>query len=177
MGHDITACTFAVDPLRLQSGLSVQEALALGPVDPEDFWTSSSRSGWYQQLLERILVVYPGFGPLKVLLGDLVALPAQECRAVAGLLRRLLDAIECNPAPLAGLNFIETDVAEIHRQVGEAQLSSRIDDDCALAHANFFSYLLSQATALEKGTEKGWAVVVVQLGPSDSEDRLIWPPA
>lgn len=149
----------------------------MGPADPEDYWTSSSRSGWYQQLLERILEVYPGFGPLKVLLSDLVALPAQECRVAAGLLRRLLDAIESNPVPLADLNFIENDVAEIRKQVGEAQLSGRIDDDCALAHANFFSYLLSQATALEKGAEMGWAVVVIQLGPSDSEDGLIWPPA
>lgn len=177
MSHDITACSFAVDPLRLQPGLTADEALALGPTDPDHFWTSSSRSGWYRQLLELTLAVYPGFEPLKLLLADLTALPAQECRVTAGLLRRLLDTIAADPVPFADLNFIENDAAEIRRQVGEAQLSSRIDDDCMLAHANFFSYLLSQAAALEKGAEKGWAVVLVQLGPSDSEERLIWPPA
>lgn len=169
------ACTFAVDPQRLQAGLSVEQVLALAPPE-EQFWIASSRSGWYQGLLERALAVYPGFSALEFLLRDLTAISGEQARLGAGLLRDFMEAIVADPQPFSRLDYTEDNHDEIRRQVAEAQVLRSLDDDSRLAHSNFFSYVLSQSAALQQAAEAGLAVVMVQLGPSPPEGGLIWPP-
>lgn len=161
-----------MDPARLRSGLLLDEACELVP---ERHWSSTSRNWWYQGLLERILRVYPGFDALNYLLCEIAAVAPDSVRSRAELIRCLLSSIAQNPEPFSGLDYTEDEHEVIRQQVVEAKVSRDLDDDCRFAHGNFFSYLLSQAAALDEAREKGWALLSLQFQPDRSEERLIWP--
>ncbi len=57
---------------------------------------------------------------------------------------------------------------EVPRQVRQAEIARSLDDDSVVACANFFSFLLSQAAALEEAHPGGQALLYVQPQPSPS---------
>lgn len=151
--------------------MNQDQALALAPDLPE-MWLSTSRNWWHQGLLERTLGAYPGFDSLAYLASDLAYVAPAQTAANAELLRNLLGTIARDPAPFAQLDYTEDDHATIARQITEAQVSRQFDDDSALAHGNFFSFLLSHAAALDDAAKADKGLLYIQPQPHPSESRL-----
>ncbi|MBS2035003.1 hypothetical protein JST97_08440 [bacterium] len=156
----------------MRAGLTIDEACHLVP---EQHWAATSRNWWFQALLENVLKAYPGFEDLAYLLSPIVAVPPESVASRAQKLRDLLQLIKARPEPFARLDFTESDPEMVRQQVGEAEVLRCLDDDCRYAHGNFFSYLLSQAEALEEAKTKGWALLSLHPQPDDAPETLTWP--
>ncbi|MFN8607907.1 MAG: hypothetical protein U0931_10265 [Vulcanimicrobiota bacterium] len=156
----------------MQAGLRLEEACYLVP---EDTWASTSRNWWFQGLLKNVLSVYPGFEQLEYLQRHISAVAPQRAGELARLIRNLLKTISANPEPFTRLDYAEADPVLVRQQVGEARVLRSLDDDCRFAHGNFFSFLLSQAAALQEAEQAGRALLYLQPQPDLSPERLIWP--
>ena len=84
-------------------------------------------------------------------------------------LRGLLKAIEVEPWKLCEINRFpldEAQIKDIRAGIAQAQVSRKFDDDSVLAFSNFFTFLLSQAAALEEASAAGKCLLYVQFRPN-----------
>ena len=172
MSHEIPVFAFPVELARVASGMDSDEALALAPEEPKDLWMATSRNWWYQGFLTDVLGAYEGFSELGYLLQDLALVRPEWLASRASQLRALVRAIYDRPQGFLGLSMVSETPESLRGVIEEAYVSRNLDDDSQLAFGNFFSFLLSQAAALEEAHSSGKALLYVQPQPDHSPSRL-----
>ena len=135
---------------------------------PDEHWRATSRNWWYQYLLQDLLAVYPGFEKLGYLLKKLVLVEPDQSGPLAGLIRALLQAIRTQPEGFVSLKGGQPE--EVCNSIDQASVLRCLDDDCGFAFGNFFSYLLSQAAALDEAQVSGRALIHLQPQPDPPDD-------
>lgn len=173
MSHEIPVFWFAVEESKLQRGMDSDQVLELVP-SKEQLWMATSRNWWYQGLLEQLLPAYSAPVELNYLLHDLAMVPASRAENLAAAIRSLLEQIGQTPQMFIEASACGETPEAVRAAVEEAQVSQDFDDDCCLAFANFFSFLVSQAAALEEAGQSGKALAYVQPQPTRSEQTLDW---
>jgi len=173
MSAEIPVFAFAAAPDQLREGMDMDEVLNLAPAN---LWMATSRNWWYQGLLSEVLEAYPGHQPLEYLLELLFWIPPQETLAKAAQIRALLSDIATHPEAFCVINYHDETPEGVRRQVSEAQTMRQLDDDCTLAWANFFSFLASQAAALEEAAQLGLGLIYAQPQPDHSPLLLSFTP-
>jgi hypothetical protein len=170
MSHEIPVFYFSVDA-SLTHGIDSEQALSLAPDKPM-LWMATSRNWWYQNLIEQVLEVFPGTPELSYLVNELALVQAKDTATYAAMIRQLLGAIHAEPDSFEKVSRAGETAAVIRRQIEEAYISREFDDDSTLACSNFFTFLLSQAAALEEASRAGKALLYVQPQPTPSAVRL-----
>ena len=139
------------------------EALLLVTNNP---WTSTSRNWWYQSVVAELLRAYPGFLELVYLTEIVAVIPIGELSSHAQAIRRLISAIDINPEPMVvATTWYGASADQIRQHITEAKVLRNLDDDSRYAFGNFFSYLVSQAAALEEAAHEGKCLLYVQPQP------------
>ncbi len=141
---------------------SPDEALRLITPDP---WISTSRNWWYQELVSAALDTYPGLEKLRYLCKEVAIVPNDQLICTSAAILNLLEAIQRNAEALVPLQALESSAEEIRLQLGQAEVSRHFDDDCSFALGNFFTFLVSQAAAIDEARQQGECLLYVQPRP------------
>lgn len=141
---------------------SPEEALRLIGPDP---WISTSRNWWYQGLVSAALDTFPGLEKLRYLCKEVAIVPNDQLIGTFAAISELLEAIQRNAEAFLPLQVQESSAEEIRLQLGQAEVSRHFDDDCRFALGNFFTFLVSQAAALEEARQGGGCLLYVQPRP------------
>lgn len=171
MSHEIPVFTFSIAPSAIQ-GREIGLAEALTLVPPEH-WLSTSRNWWYQGLMAKVLTAYPGFEALRYLTEIVAVVVPEQLAERANLIRSLIRSIGENTEPFVMLNIwagtprevVQQEIEEVRTNIGQAVVARAFNDDCIYAYGNFFSFLVSQAAALEEASLTGSFLVYVQPQP------------
>ncbi len=170
MSHEIPVFYFQVDESRTH-GLDSDQALSLAP-EKHLLWMATSRNWWYQNLLEQVLEVFPSISELSYLVRDLALVQAIDTAKCAKAIHQLLSDIQAQPERFDALTRAREGAEAVRIQIQEAYVSKDFDDDSVLAFGNFFTFLRSQAAALEEASQAGKAMLYVQPLPTPSSTRL-----
>lgn len=151
--------------------MDIEQALGLAPAK-ELLWMATSRNWWYQNLLEQLLEVYPGFDKLHYLVDHLKLIPWSNTDETAQNIAQLLEAMAKHPEPFWRISGLTISSDEVAGLIQEAQVERHLSDDSRVAGANFFSFLLSQAAGLREAHQSKMAFLYIQPQPDDSPARL-----
>ena len=163
MSHYIPVFTCAIACEAVARGApDIEEAMRLVGPDP---WISTSRNWWYQDLVTAALGTYPGLEKLGYLSKAVAIVPNDQIIATSDAITELLAAIRRNPEVFLPLQALESSAEEIRLQLGQAEVSRHFDDDSRFALGNFFTFLVSQAAALEEARQRGGCLLYVQPQP------------
>jgi len=163
LSHYIPVFAYPLDPRNDRESWSVDEALAAAPPLP---WSATSRNWWFQGFLGELLDLFAGHDSLRYLLEDLALVPADETFSRAQDIGRLLAAFRADPELFLkrGSSYISSP-DQVAVELDQAQVLRSLDDDSSSACSNFFSYLLSQAAALEEAAAENRALLYVRPMP------------
>ncbi len=172
MSHEFPVFTYCADRSTITSAnLSLTEAL---DILPAEYWCSISRNWWYQGLITEILNAYSGFETLRYLT-EIVSVvePHQldeKSKAIFELIKTIGEQTEtfvrlscCNAA--SSIDEVRENVEAIRTNIKEAKVLRDFDDDSRYAYGNFFSFLVSQAAALDEAPRTERCLVYVRPQP------------
>lgn len=159
----IPVFAYPLDPADYQKGWTPYQALATAP---ERLWSATSRNWWFQGFLQDQLATFPGHDGLRYLLEDLALVPVDQVALRAQEIHRLLAAFRAHPDLFHthGSSYISR-ADDVAAQLDQAQVLRSLDDDSMEACSNFFSYLLSQAAALDEAADQGKALLYIRPMP------------
>lgn len=163
MSHYIPVFAYPLDPADFQASWTPYEALATAP---KLLWSATSRNWWFQGFLESQLATFPGFDALRYLLAEVALVPVQQVAVRAQDIHRLMGAFRAQPELFMkhGSGYISR-ADRVALELDQAQVLRSLDDDSLEACSNFFSYLLSQAAALEEAAAQRKALLHVRPMP------------
>jgi hypothetical protein len=163
MSHYIPVFTCVVACEAVASGeTSPEEALRLIAPDP---WISTSRNWWHQNLVSAVLDTYPGLEKLRYLCKEVAIVPNNQLIGTSAAISELLEAILRNAEAFLPLQVLVSSAEEIRLQLGQAEVSRHFDDDGSRALGNFFTFLVSQAAAIDEARQRGGCLLYVQPRP------------
>ena len=115
--------------------------------------------------MEEALAAYPGFAELDYLVREVAVVQAEQAAHRAEQIRCFLQQIRNHPAAFCALSFVDETQENLPSRVQEAVVLRALDDDSQQAFGNFFSFLASQAAALDEAARDGKALCYVQPRP------------
>lgn len=164
MSNEIPVFTCAVRCDAVRGRIpSHDEALSL---ITEDNYNSTSRNWWYQGLVAKLLGVYDGFEELGYITEVVAVIETEQLATTIAAINGLMEAVKVNTEPFVRVtSWYGASAKQVREFITQAKVSRALNDDCIYAFQNFFSFLVSQAAALEEAKEKGSCIVYVQPQP------------
>lgn len=164
MGYQIPALTAVVRCSVLPVGeLAYDEVLSLVP---KDYWSVTTDNWWLQSLVADLLGVYAGFEALRYLTSVVSIVRTEQLATTFMAVNELIVAIAELPEPFIRATLFYDESAENVRQsIVEASATRSLSDGGDYSARLFFSFLLSQAAALEEARQTNGCLLYVQLQP------------
>jgi hypothetical protein len=146
--------------------LTYDEALSLIS-DNNLLSISTSRNWWYQGLVAKLIGIYEGFEELRYINEVVAIIETEQLAPTADVIRSLMETIRGNTEPFVRISTwcAAPSAEEVCEYIAQANAYPDLDDDCIYAFGNFFSFLVSQAGALDEAKKQGSCVLYVQLQP------------
>jgi hypothetical protein len=174
LSHQIPVVWAAVDCTSLTGFIPNDHSGAIKylPRSGEEIWSATSHNWWFQGQLAHALDAFPGFDALRYLLEFAVVVRPEEAAEKVAALKGLLKTIETDPAKFCeAIRFPLNDeqIEDTRAGVAQAAVSRRFDDDSVRAHSNFFTFLRSQAAALEEAAAANKCLLYLQSRPNPTD--------